>query len=172
MSIFRFLVFCVVFVAIFTSCSSGSTDGKNQGILVDRDVLSSILKDVQDKEDSLLAEDGDVFWTPSGSMWHASVNCSYLSNSKEIYHGSLDEARLAGKEKECSRCFMSDEDKLYDEIFDNPISEGDVYFTRDGNLWHSNINCSVIRGAERIYNASVEIAKKLGKEFACNECRQ
>ena len=172
MSIFRFLVFCVIFLVVLTSCLHSGTDEKNQGILVDGDVLSSILKDLQDKEDSLLAKDGDVFWTPSGALWHASAECSYLSNSKEIFHGSLDEAMLAGKERECSRCFMSDEDKLYDEIVDNPISEGDVFFTKDGNLWHSNINCSVIKGAERIYNSSVEIAKKLGKEGACDECRQ
>ena len=51
MSIFRFLVFFVIFLVVLTSCLHGGNDEKNQGILVDGDVLSSILKDLQDKED-------------------------------------------------------------------------------------------------------------------------
>lgn len=170
MNILKLLIFCVLFLSIFVSCSYGETDDRNEGILVDRDVLSSIIKDEQDKENSLLANDGDVFWTPSGTIWHATYECSYLSTSKEIYHGSVEDAMLDGKERECSRCFSDDIDKAYSDLEGNPIEKNDVFFTKDDEKWHSDINCPHILGADNVYNASMEKAKELGKTVACDEC--
>ena len=45
-----------------------------------------------------------VYWTKKGSVWHRFRNCSYLSKSKEIESGSVEDAIEAGKEKLCSSC--------------------------------------------------------------------
>lgn len=169
MNILKLFIFCALFSLILTSCLYVESNDKNGGVLLNQDVLSSILKDMEDRENSLLAEDGDVFWTPSGSIWHASYECSYLSNSKEIYHGTVEEAMLDGKERACSRCFANDEDAVYQALENNPIIDGDVFFTRENNMWHSHINCSKLIGADKIYNSSIEKAKSLGKTDAC-EC--
>ena len=158
MNILKILIFCMLASLIFSSCSNGEDKDRNNGILLDENVLSSILKDIEDKKNSLLAEDGDVFWTPSGTLWHATYECSYLSKSKEIYHGSVDLAMLDGKERPCSRCFASEDDKLYAEIEGAPITESDVFFTKECDVWHYDINCQLICGAEKVYNASIEIA--------------
>lgn len=44
---------------------------------------------------------GTVYWTPSGSVYHASVNCPTLSRSKTILSGSVAES---GKSRSCQRC--------------------------------------------------------------------
>lgn len=170
MNISKILIFCMLLALTLTSCSGGTKIEKDLGILVTDEVLSSIVKDMQDKGDSSLADDGDVFWTPSGKIWHKSSECSYLSSSKEIYHGSIEEAMLEGKERQCTKCFADETDKLYAELVGNPISANDVFFTRDGECWHTDINCSVISGALEVYNASVARAKELGKTVACEEC--
>ena len=171
MKILKILVICLAFLCIFSSCKNDKLSA-NGGILLDKYVLSSILKENEDRENSLMANDGDVFWTPSGKIWHASSDCSYLSNSKEIIHGTPDEARLAGKTGECSKCFLSDEDKQYEKLEGNPIEKSDVFFTKEGNAWHTDINCPKISGAEKIYNASIAKAKQLGKTHSCDECKQ
>lgn len=171
MKIIQILLFFMLFAVLLSSCDKDNDMDKNTGILADSDKVSSILKDLEDKENSSLAEDGDVFWTPSGTIWHNSALCSYLSSSKTVYHGSIEEAKLEGKTRECTRCFASEEDRAYSEIEGNPIEEGDVFFTRSEKTWHRDINCTALRGAEQIYNASVEKAKELGKTVSCDECK-
>lgn len=171
MKIAKIFIICLVFLSIFSSCKNDmlSSDG---GVLLDKDVLSSILKENEDRENSLVANEGDVFWTPSGKIWHSSSDCSYLSKSKEIIHGTPDEARLAGKTGECSKCFLTEEDKQYEKLEENPIEKSDVFFTKDGDAWHTDINCPQICGAEKIYHSSITKAKELGKVHACDECKQ
>ena len=171
MKLIKLLIFLVIFAIAFPSCVYSTNLDKSTGVLVDRDVMSSILQDMEDKENSYLVEDGEVFWTPSGKIWHATYECSYLSNSKEIYHGSIEEAMLEGKERACTRCFATDLDKEYEKLKEEPIVDGDVFFTRNENEWHTSINCSKLRGAENIYNSSIEKAIELGKTMACDECR-
>ncbi len=171
MKALKILIFFTLLAICLSACAYSDGTDKKDGILLDGDVLSSIIKDAQDKENSLTANEGDVFWTSSGKIWHKSADCSYLSNSKEIYHGTVDEAMLEGKERACDRCFATEEDKIYLEIENEPIKNGDVFFTRDGASWHSDINCSAICGAEKIYNASPEKASALGKDNSC-ECNK
>ena len=45
-----------------------------------------------------------VYWTKSGSVWHTTSECRYLSKSTNILSGSIDEAKEAGKAKACSGC--------------------------------------------------------------------
>lgn len=44
------------------------------------------------------------YYTEKGSKWHASADCHYLQNSKEILQGSVDSACYAGKSQPCSGC--------------------------------------------------------------------
>ena len=167
----QMLIFLLCALA-FASCNMEKELQKNTGILADKNVVSSIIKDLEDKENSSLAGDGDVFWTASGALWHKSDDCSYLANSKEILHGPLDEAKLAGKERACQRCFATEEDKTYADLEDNPIENDHVFFSRDEKVWHTNINCLRLLGAEKIYNASVDTARELGKTSCCDECEK
>lgn len=170
MKTIKILLTLVLCLTILASCKIGNDIKQHGGILADRDVVSSILKELEDKKNSSLAEDGDVFWSLSGTIWHKSADCSYLSNSKEVYHGTLEDAKLEGKERECTRCFASEEDKVYAELEGNPIESNHVFFTKESKLWHENINCLELLGAEKIYNSSVNKAKELGKESACDKC--
>ena len=169
MKIAKILAVLFAVLVILSACSLDDENGILGGILVNEDVLSSIKQEALDKENSMLAADGDVFWSASGTIWHATYECSFLANSKTVYHGSVDEARLEGKERECSRCFLTEEDKLYAALEGNPISEGDVFFTKEGELWHTDINCSSLLGADRIYNADTDKAKELGKSGVCDK---
>ena len=45
-----------------------------------------------------------VFWLRSGSVWHKSEECSYISGSTDLQSGSLNDAYGAGIDKPCSRC--------------------------------------------------------------------
>lgn len=160
-----------LFVLCFlVSCSQSIGSGRNTGILADDKAVSSIKQEIEDKENSLLAAEGDVFWTPSGSLWHETYECGYLKNSKTIYHGTVEEARIEGKKGSCERCSKSDGSDIYARLEKNEIQSGDVFFTRDGEAWHSDINCQVIIGADKIYYSSKEIAGSLGKSDSCEEC--
>ncbi len=60
-------------------------------------------------EGTRIPEDTDadgmtVYWTAGGSVWHEEKSCSALANSKNILSGSVNEARLAGKNRGCKRC--------------------------------------------------------------------
>ena len=140
------------------------------GVRADEEVVASIRQEIADKENSLLANENDVFWTESGKLWHSTHECTYLANSKTILHGTIEEARLDGKEKACERCSKSNYDSVYASLENNEYKQGDVFFTKDGSVWHTNINCSVIIGAQKIYFADEETAKHLGKVCACEEC--
>lgn len=170
----RIVYISVIILSMIIQLSScgGSYNGASGGILLDDDVLASILQENEDRENSLLAEDGEVFWTPSGSIWHATSDCPHIRNSSIILHGTVEEAMLDGKIRECLSCFADESDALYKDIENDPIRSDHVFFTRDGNEWHKDINCSVIEGAEKIYNASISKAKELGKTSACEECTE
>ena len=99
----KIILLCLI-LCLLTSCSENATDTRNTGILANDEVVSSIKQEIEDRENSLLAAEGDVFWTASGTSWHESYKCSYLTNSKTIYHGTIDEAKLDGKTKPCSKC--------------------------------------------------------------------
>ena len=55
-------------------------------------------------EPDVIYPEGTVHWTAGGSVYHTHADCSHLRRSKEILHGTLDEAIDAGKDKICSSC--------------------------------------------------------------------
>lgn len=52
------------------------------------------------------AENGDVivYYTKSGGVWHYNRGCGSLQNSALVISGSIEEAKAAGKARECSIC--------------------------------------------------------------------
>lgn len=170
MKFVKIMIICLALCLALPSCVSEADDGRYTGVLANEDIIASIRQEIADKENSLLAAEGDVFWTESGKLWHKSLDCSYLANSKTILHGTVEEAKLEGKEKPCSRCALEPNDSIYDSLENNEYKTGDVFFTKEGDVWHKNINCSVIAGAEKIYFADEETAKYLGKNEACDKC--
>jgi len=48
--------------------------------------------------------EGEVYWVPSGKVWHIRINCSSLSRSTTILNGSVADAQAAGKERVCKKC--------------------------------------------------------------------
>ena len=113
------IIVCFILIAFtLIGCDALNKSDRNEGILANEDTISSIKKELEDKENSDIAQDGDVFWTPSSSLWHASEECSYLSNSKTVYHGSVEQAKMDGKERACSRCSASVDD-VYEKLKQN-----------------------------------------------------
>lgn len=167
---FKIIILSVVAFALLSSCGLNMSEPKNTGIFVNKDVLASIRQELADKENSLLAKDGDVFWSKSGTIWHSSHTCSYLANSKVVYHGTVDEAKLEGKQRACSRCCGGEAENIYDQIADNPIRDGDVFFSQDGVLWHTIEECPIVLGEGKVYHGNISLAVALGKTEPCDKC--
>ena len=170
MNFLKIIIISLLFLLFTAACNVSEGEIRNTGILADRDKVSSIRQELEDRENSLLASDGDVFWTPSGTLWHLTYECGYLSNSKTVYHGSVEEAKLEGKTKACERCGKNTSESVYEQLKNNAVMPGDVFFTKEGEKWHTNLNCTVILGVDDIYHASEEVARSLGKNSACTEC--
>ena len=49
-----------------------------------------------------------VYWAKGGSVWHTHRDCGSLKKSKEIFSGSVEEAKEEGKTKLCSYCEKKD----------------------------------------------------------------
>lgn len=145
---------------------------KENGLLANAEVISSIRNDLNNKENSLLASEDDVFWSPSGSIWHFTHECGYLANSKTVYHGTVEEAKLEGKERACTKCGGNDRESIYEQLEDNEVQIGDVFFTKEGEKWHTNINCPSLNNAHKIYFGNKSLALVLGKTECCTECEK
>lgn len=48
--------------------------------------------------------EASVFWTKSGSVFHGNALCRHLSNVKEVYYGTVENAASCGKDRACSVC--------------------------------------------------------------------
>ena len=46
----------------------------------------------------------EVYWTEGGTVYHLRDTCSALKKSKEIFHGTIEEALSARKERACKTC--------------------------------------------------------------------
>lgn len=44
------------------------------------------------------------FYTTNGVVWHADRDCYYIKTAAEIYSGSLESAKMAGKLRPCANC--------------------------------------------------------------------
>lgn len=49
-------------------------------------------------------DDGIVYWTDGGSVWHTDKECTSLSHSVDIRSGTVEKAIGCGKSRACKRC--------------------------------------------------------------------
>ena len=51
---------------------------------------------------------GTVYWAPTGTVYHSHADCQSLSDSVQIYSGTIDEAIALGRSRLCSFCSKRD----------------------------------------------------------------
>ncbi len=165
------LVTLMLLCVAIQACALGGED-KNTGIRADASAVSSVRAELEDKKNSLLAADGDVFWTASGTLWHSTYTCTYISRSKEIIHGSLDDALLAGKTGACTRCGTQSggNEGIWESLESREPAAGDVFFVREGTTYHRSADCTELLGNEKICSASRAVAYALGAADECPIC--
>ncbi len=163
---------CLTLGIFLPSCTP--KEERNTGIRADADAVSSVRAEIENKKNSLLAAEGDVFWTESGTLWHSTYNCSYIRNSKNIIHGSLDEALLAGKTGACSRCgaVSADGEEIWAALDAREAQTGDVFFVRDGSCYHRSAECEKLDGESTVYSGNIALARTLGFFDECPTCSQ
>ena len=136
-----------------------------------------------------------VYWLPTGSVWHASKNCSSVSGADNALSGSITNAVSAGKKRPCKNCA---EDIDYAAVTEvdaqtSEYSEGDtsveqkqnkypkdysadgillVYWTKSGTVWHESASCPSLANTdkENILCGNSDEAIVAGKERACKKC--
>ena len=111
----RVVLLCVLAAVFLASCDARA-DGFYTGEVLGSEALESIIASVgtdtpttKGQEETRTPEteppeDGVYYWTEKGNVWHTRRDCSYLSESKDVFEGSIDNAVEAGKERPCSRC--------------------------------------------------------------------
>lgn len=163
---------CLTLGMLLPSCASKGE--RNTGIRADADAVSSVREEIENKKNSLLAAEGDVFWTESGTLWHSTYTCSYIRNSKNIMHGSTDEALLAGKTGACSRCAAAsaDGEEIWKTLEEREAQTGDVFFVRDGSCYHRTRECAELDGESAICSGNLALARTLGFSDECPICSQ
>lgn len=156
---------CVLLAALMMTSCKGGEEPRNSGIKANEELLNSIYQELQEQKQPILADEGDVFFTPNGTIWHTDPECSSLARSETILHGTIEEAMTAGKERACLRCSKSEEPTPDDEI-----EEGDVFFTPSGTTWHESAECTYLSRSETILHGSIDEAIEKGKERPCSKC--
>ena len=73
MKFVRLFIMVLIISLLLPACSTQKGEDRYTGILADEDIVSSIKQEIADKENSLLANENDVFWSESGKLWHKST---------------------------------------------------------------------------------------------------
>ncbi len=100
-------------------------------------------------------EDPMVYVTETGTVYHLARNCTYLNPSVEaalVTVVSEKRNRSGAKYYPCERCGIKKE-------------QGTVYFTEQGNRYHSDINCAGLK--RTIYTIPLSQAGGRGR---CSKC--
>ena len=100
-------------------------------------------------------EDPMVFITETGTVYHLDRNCTYLNPSVESVPALTVDGRRnqsGGRYYPCETCSAG-------------TRMGQVYITRQGNRYHSNINCSSLK--RTIYTVPLS---QVGGRGRCSKC--
>ena len=111
--------------------------------------------DVAQHVSDLSQEDPMVYITKTGTVYHIDRNCTYLNPSVEsVAATAVDDMRnqAGGKYYSCEICGGS---KI----------QGQVYITRQGSSYHSQINCSGLK--RTIYTVPLS---QVGGRGRCSKC--
>ena len=58
----------------------------------------------EEQQAAMTEIEGDVFWAPSGKVYHMDEDCQAFTQSEELIVGSVEEAIAAGRTRLCSFC--------------------------------------------------------------------
>lgn len=164
----------------FVGCADAKTYSNT--VRVNGSVISSVSKEVESKTDPSSDDmEGCVFWTKSGTFWHTSITCHYLSRSKTIIHGTVEDAMFAGKSGICSACSkrsdgngieLLDEDDGKEPTNQDIVEEtSEIFFwVKAGKVYHKSADCRYISNSENVICGTEEEAKESGKERICSVC--
>lgn len=90
---------------VSTNCSNGSysigSNSKYNESSNNNQTVNDKKSETVVKEEQVMPESGTVYWTPNGSVYHTTQNCSTLSKSKTILNGTITES---GKPRVCKNC--------------------------------------------------------------------
>lgn len=106
------------------------------------------------------ADEGDendttVYITPSGTVYHLSEDCTYLKPRVQ----SISAAGIDNQRSSNGSCYYPCESC-------RPGKTGTVYYTPDGNRYHSSSSCNKIkRTIQTVHLSEIE-----GKRHACSKC--
>lgn len=105
-----------------------------------------------DEEDE---DDPIVYITPTGTVYHNSSDCTYLKpRVKQAAAGEIDDLRSTN-----GSCYYACESC-------HPSKTGTLYYTPDGNRYHSSASCSRLK---RTVN-EVHLSEVAGSRHACSKC--
>lgn len=107
-----------------------------------------------DEEDSD-EEDPTVYITPSGQVYHQSRDCTYLRPRVQQTTAS----QIDNKRANDGSCYYACESC-------RPSKAGTLYYTPDGNRYHSSASCS--RLSRDV--VSVHLSEVAGSRHACSKC--
>lgn len=62
----------------------------------------------EDLQAAMYEIEGDVFWAPTGTVFHTSPDCQSFTQSEELITGSVEEAFAANRTRLCSFCAKRD----------------------------------------------------------------
>lgn len=100
-------------------------------------------------------DDATVYITPSGTVYHLSEDCTYLKpRVQSISATSIDNQRSSN-----GSCYYPCESC-------RPGKTGTVYYTPDGNRYHSSSSCNKIKRTIQ----SVHLSEIEGQRHACSKC--
>lgn len=103
------------------------------------------------------SDDEMVYITPTGSVYHKSMNCTYLRLSIEkVSADELDDLRNSngGKYYPCEKCMKKSS------------GESIVYITNMGTRYHRNLNCSELKRTIQ----TVKLSDVINSRRPCSRC--
>lgn len=113
------------------------------------------IADEHDAGDDTQEDDTVVYITPSGTVYHNSSDCTYLRpRVHQTSAAVIDDLRSSN-----GSCYYACESC-------HPVKAGTLYYTPDGNRYHSSASCNKIK--RTIIETSLSSVQ--GSRHACSKC--
>ena len=93
---------------------------------------------------------------------------------KEIFGPQYEDVSTADTEnvEDSDVPYESETETLDNEKTNETDTEGVVYWTKSGKVWHTSKDCGSLKNSKEILSGSVETAKTEGKEKLCSYCEK
>ena len=110
------MLLLAILLLVLCACADGASEMQYDGReLTDEELAAMLVRSTEEEvrevsytlvpfDEAYTASDGQVFWTASGSVFHADAFCHHLSRAKEVYYGTAEDAASCKKERACTAC--------------------------------------------------------------------